>query len=140
MSLTTSQDAGPAPAAALGMAKGLRVTPWLAAALYLAACASPPKPAGAPLHLEASPTGADTQLTLLSAPGLKINARLKPALELPDGRVLRFDSPRLTPDSAYFAEPPSALASGHHTRMHGTLRASVCDENATVCRTVVLDL
>ncbi len=117
-----------------------RVTAWVAATLVFAgSCATPEKPAGA-LRLQTTRVGPNTRLTLLTPPGLKVSARLKPALELPDGRVLRFDSPRLTPDSAYFAEPPSALASGQHTQLHGTLRASVCDEAATVCRTVVLDL
>jgi hypothetical protein len=93
-----------------------------------------------PFHLEAVPLGANTRLTLLAAPGLKLNARLKPALELTDGRVLRFDSPRLTADSAYFAEPPSAIAIGRRAHWRGKLRASVCDAGETICRTVVQDL
>lgn len=105
----------------------------------VASCATPPKPAEA-LRLQFTQVGAHTRVALLAAPGLKLNARLKPALEFPDGRVLRFDSPRLTPDSAYFAEPPSAVVSGRHPQMRGTLRASVCDQGATVCRTVVLGL
>ncbi len=106
---------------------------------FSASCATPAKPAKA-LGVQTTLVGPDTRLTLITAPGLKVSALLKPALELNDGRVLRFDSPRLTPDSAYFAEPPSALTSGQHTELHGTLRASVCDEGAAVCRTVVLDL
>ena len=102
-------------------------------------CQPPAKPAGN-LHLETSRSGGDTRVTLVAAPGSKLNARLKPALELPDGRVLRFDTSRLTPDSAYFAEPPSALVPGQHSEMHGTLRASVCDDAASVCRTVALEL
>jgi hypothetical protein len=86
------------------------------------------------LDVQTSQAGPNTRLTLLTAPGLRLNARLKPALELPDGRVLRFDSPHLTSDSAYFAEPPGALLSGRHRRVHGTLRASVCDSGTTVCR------
>jgi hypothetical protein len=93
-----------------------------------------------PLRVEAEPAGANTSLTLLAAPGLRLNARLKPALELPDGRVIRFDSPHLTPDSAYFAEPPRAIAAGRQARWRGKLRASVCDAGQTVCRSVVLDL
>src|SRR4051794_17142750 len=89
-----------------------------------------------PLRLETAPAGANTRLTLLSEPGLKLNARLKPALELPDGRVIRFDSPHLTVDSAYFAEPPSAIATGRQARWRGKLRASVCDADQTVCRSV----
>ena len=36
--------------------------------------------------------------------------------------------------------PPTALLSGHHSRVHGTLRASVCQENEQICRSVKLEL
>src|SRR5690242_4470089 len=52
--------------------------------------------------LVALEAGPPPSLRLVAAPGARINARLKPALELDGGRVLRFDSPYLTPDSAYF--------------------------------------
>jgi hypothetical protein len=71
---------------------------------------------------------------------IKLNARLKPALELTDGSVLRFDAERLTPDSAYFAEPPVAILPGKHARVRGILRASVCESDAPVCRALVLEL
>lgn len=93
-----------------------------------------------PLRVESAPAGANTRLTLLASPGLKLNARLKPALELPDGRVIRFDSPHLTADSAYFADPPTAIAAGRQGRWRGKLRASVCDAGASVCRSVELHL
>lgn len=76
----------------------------------------------------------------MAAPDLKVSARLKPALELPDGTVLRFDASDLTPDSAYFAVPPTARLSGRHPRVRGTLRASVCGVNELVCRSVSLRL
>lgn len=120
--------------------KGLGAAACVAATLALAvSCAAPSKPPET-LRLQATQVGPHTEITLQAAPGLKLNARLKPALELTDGRVLRFDSPRLTPDSAYFAEPPSALVSGQLTGVHGKLRASVCDTGETVCRIVVVDL
>lgn len=103
--------------------------------LGLVTACSPSSPAG-PLRLEASRAGAGTRLELSATPGVKINARLKPALELTDGTVLRFDSPHLTPDSAYFADPPATLMNGRHSQVHGTLRASVCDAHQTVCRTI----
>jgi hypothetical protein len=108
---------------------------WL---VWLAGChgTRPPHP----IYLETTPVGSNTRLTLVTAPGLKLNARLKPALELPNGTVLRFDSPHLTPDSAYFTHPPSAIAVGHQTRWRGKLRASICDERGKICRSVVLDL
>jgi hypothetical protein len=104
----------------------------------LGGCSAQTNPA--PLALITAPAGSDTRVTLVAAPGLKINARLKPALEMADGRVLRFDSPLLTPDSAYFTAPPVALLAGRHDRLRGTLRASVCGVHELVCRSVTLRL
>lgn len=101
----------------------------------LVTACGPAQPAG-PLRLKASDAGTRTRLELSATPGLKINARLKPALELRDGTVLRFDSPNLTPDSSYFAGPPAALMAGHPSQVHGTLRASVCAADETVCRLI----
>ena len=81
-----------------------------------------------------------TTLTLVAAAGIRINARVKPALELPDGTVLRFDSPHQTPDSSYFTRPPTSSLPGEHRRAEGTLRASVCEADELVCRSVVLQL
>lgn len=80
-----------------------------------------------------------TTLSLMAAPGIRINARVKPALELPDGTVLRFDSPHRTADSAYYTRPPTAALPGAR-RAEGTLRASVCAVDELVCRIVVLRL
>ncbi len=92
----------------------------------------------ASLDLKTAPAGAATRLTLIAAPGIRINARLKPAMELDDGSLLRFDSPSLTADSAYFAEPPTALLAGTNRQPRGTLRASVCGVHEQVCRSVRL--
>ncbi|HKW39859.1 MAG TPA: hypothetical protein VJN39_01295 [Gemmatimonadales bacterium] len=70
-----------------------------------------------------------------AAPGVRINARLKPALELDDGTVVRFDSPHVTPDSAYFTVSPTAMPSPGQSR-RGTLRLSVCPSGEEVCRLV----
>ena len=110
---------------------------WLAATLAALGCGTA---APGPLRLATARAGPDTRVTLIAEPGLKVNARLAPALELPDGVVLRFGAARLTADSAYFAEPASALLPGHHDRLHGTLRASVCREDELVCRSVTLEL
>ncbi|HSB54986.1 MAG TPA: hypothetical protein VLD58_11540 [Gemmatimonadales bacterium] len=76
---------------------------------------------------------------LLAAPGWKINARVKPVLESADGALLRFDAPRLTPDSAYFAEPPAVFVPARDGRpLRGTLRASVCAAGEAVCRLVTM--
>ena len=109
------------------------------AASILTSCASP---ADTPdlLRLLPAPAGLDTRLTLLAAPGLEINARLAPALELPNGGIVRFVTGRRTADSAYFAEPPSARLPGRHDHVHGTLRASVCRNDELVCRSITLRL
>jgi hypothetical protein len=117
----------------------LRVTSILVLSAGWLAPGCAQEPAG-PLRLETARVGADTRINLIAAPGYRINARLKPALELPGGRVIRLDSPYLTPDSAYFAEPPSALIPRRERTVGGRLRASVCDPGETVCRTVTLDL
>jgi hypothetical protein len=108
--------------------------------LAAASLACAPDASPAPLHLTTSAAGPDTRVTLVAEPGLKVNARLVPALELADGTVLRFGGTRLTPDSAYFAEPATALLAGRHARVHGTLRASVCREDELVCRSLTLEL
>lgn len=100
----------------------------LVATFVVAACSGPP-----PLvTLEVGPP-----LRLVAIPGVRISARLKPALELPDGTVLRFDSPHLTPDSAYFAAAPTAVTPAARPRQ-GTLRVSVCPAGERICRTVEL--
>jgi hypothetical protein len=87
-----------------------------------------------------APDGPDTRVTLHAGPHLKLNARLAPALETTGGRVLRFTGGRLTPDSAYFAEPPSALLPGRHDDVHGTLHVSMCQDDQLVCRSVTVEL
>ena len=93
-----------------------------------------------PLRLITTPDGRDTRLSLVAAPGLRINARLVPALELRDGNILRFVTGRVTPDSAYFAEPPSTRLPGRRRAVHGTLRASVCHADEQVCRGITLEI
>jgi thiol-disulfide isomerase/thioredoxin len=90
------------------------------------------------VRVRAEPVAGGTRLTLEPEGGARINARAKPALELADGSVLRFDSPHLTPDSAYFAEPPTVLAPRGANLKHGTLRASICPAGERYCRELVL--
>jgi hypothetical protein len=122
---------------ALERSEGLRMT--LMALGLVAACSRPPTDP-ASLHVTATPSGPDTRLTLHAEPGLKINARLAPALELGDGTVLRFRHGLLTADSSYYAEPPSAVLPGRHARVHGTLRASVCRDDEQVCRAARVEI
>jgi hypothetical protein len=104
----------------------------------LLACTVPPDPA-VPLRVTRSSDDGSTRLTLVASPGIRINAQLKPALELPDGTALRFDSPHLTPDSAYFTEPPTVRVEGPWRGLHGTLKASICGEEPT-CRPFVQEV
>ncbi len=97
----------------------------LVALLSTAACRGRPSL----VALEAGPP-----LRLVAAPGVRINARLKPALELDDGTVVRFDSPRRTADSAYFAAAPTAATPRAARR--GTLRVSVCPSGEAICRSL----
>lgn len=99
----------------------------IAVALAATGCREVP----VPVRLEPGPP-----LRLEAARGYHINARLEPALELSDGTVLRFSSPRLTPDSAYFAAPPTA-APPEGVERRGTLRVSVCATGEAFCRLVV---
>ncbi len=103
----------------------------LVAVLLIAVAACGP---AAPFHL-AVEHGRVSRLRLVGAPGARINARLKPALELEDGTVLRFDSPHLTPDSAYFFDAPTVDAPLGDTPHTGIVRASVCSAGEQLCRT-----
>jgi hypothetical protein len=106
--------------------------------LALGCAASADRPA--PLRVERESSAGATTLVLVAAPGVRINARVKPALELPDGAVLRFDSPHLTADSAYYTRPPTATLPRGSSRVAGTVKASVCLEHELVCRAVTLEL
>jgi len=134
-SLERATVAGPArrPLAAVGAAALLSLS-----AAFVGCRAS--SRSDAPLYLTAGAHGSDTRVTLHAAPHLKINARLAPALELAGGTVLRFGDAPLTADSAYFSQPPSALLTGRHDEVHGTLRASVCRDDEQVCRSLTLEL
>jgi hypothetical protein len=93
------------------------------------------------LALRAAPAGDSLRLSLIATPGWKINARVKPVLEFGDGARLGFDAPRLTSDSAYFAEPPVATVPARGgRRIQGTLRASVCAAGEAVCRVVAIEV
>ena len=76
-----------------------------------------------------------TRLVLRVLPGARINARLKPALELQTGEIYRFDSPLLTPDSAYFTAMPTLDLPESVAHSPGLVRAGICLEGETVCRT-----
>lgn len=87
-----------------------------------------------PFRVEVEHGGPTGRLRLVVAPGARINARLKPALELTDGTVLRFDSPRLTTDSAYYADAPTTEGALPEEAHRGVVRASVCPREEKFCR------
>lgn len=108
---------------------------WTALAGLLA-CRAATAP---PLTVERHAEPGRLRLVLRPRAGARINARLKPALELADGSVLRFDAAGLSPDSAYFAEPPElTLPAG--ASVHGHLRASVCNQGEHICRLITLEV
>jgi hypothetical protein len=108
----------------------------------LVACGPRQPPARHALALQLKREGDSLRLVLLPAPGVVVNARLAPALELDDGTVVRFCASRLTPDSAYFAEPTVAWLPAPSRRgpVTGTLRASVCSVGERICRPLVLQV
>jgi|SRR5690606_3511786 len=106
----------------------------MAGLLLLSACGSDESPY---FTIRRDPVEGGTRLRLEPAPGVRINAQQKPALQRPDSTVLRFDSPALTPDSAYFTEPPELIVSGS-TR--GRLVASICPAGEFVCKAEILTL
>ena len=91
------------------------------------------------LRVEKTRVPEGVRLTLIARPSVQINAQLKPSLELKDGTVLRFDSPHVTTDSAYFtADPQLLLPTGVSAK--GKIRASVCDSGQAVCRLATVAL
>lgn len=102
--------------------------------LLLAACrtAAPP-----PVHLEAGRRDGRAALIVVPTDGAQLNAKLPPALEWRDGRVVRITSGAVTPGGDYYAgsawtERPPDL------RPDATLRVSFCRAGEGLCRTVTL--
>jgi hypothetical protein len=79
---------------------------------------------------------------LVPAFGMRINARLAPALALAAGDTVRFGEAPLTEDGDYFAAPPSAMLPRPlgPRGTNGVVRASVCEVGERICRLVTLPL
>lgn len=93
-----------------------------------------------PVALEVIPTSSGFGLSLNASPHVKINARLRPTLDLEDGSSIFFVATRVTLDSAYFAESPRAILPGAPARLAGTLRVSICSDTATYCQSVKIPI
>jgi hypothetical protein len=104
----------------------------IGALLLLAGCSGAPPP----VALKADVGATATRLWLEAGPGWKINALLPPAFEPVGGPPVRFTARRLTPDSAYYAEPPVAFLP-RRGAPSGILRASVCAAGEQICRPYV---
>jgi hypothetical protein len=110
-----------------------------ATALLVGAMLACGEAADTPIRVMRGKAGGGVRLTLVANPRVQINAQLKPALELPDGTVLRFDASGVSADSAYFTIPPElVLPEGIPAK--GKIRASVCDSGEAVCRLVTVAL
>ena len=106
--------------------------------LVAAACArAPARPAGL-VVLHSRPVAGGYDLWLEPAAGARINARLKPVLELPSGARLEFSAAGLTPDSAYFTESPRVRFESARASVTGTLRVGICPAGLNVCQAVTL--
>ena len=123
-----------------GSCRVRRARPTLALCALVAAAISCARAAPAansePVTVDVVRTSAGHRVRLIASEGVRINARIKPALELEDGTVLRMDADAITSDSAYFAEPPHAALSGTRTRVAGLLRVSVCVAAASYCQSL----
>ena len=93
-----------------------------------------------PLTLQTEAVPGGTRLLLISPPGTRINAEVRPALLLRDGRIVHFDTAAVTADSLYYTAPPAALLDAPPASAKGMLRASVCDDTARVCRLVKVEI
>lgn len=97
--------------------------------LLLASACRAPSPVALDRHYDA--TERLTTLRLLPAAGVRINARLRPVLEQPDGSVHPFSG--AAPDSDYFDTPPILALTGPAV---GVVHASICLPGERVCRRV----
>ena len=102
----------------------------LGVAFLAGACGAPP------FRIDRVRGPSGVLLTLTPDPGARVNARLRPALELSDGVVLRFNGTRLTPDSAYFED--AATVTVPPEVRSGLVRASACPVGQEVCRSYTM--
>lgn len=117
----------------------LRTSAALIFAILLAACRTSAPSVPDLVRLVAADTGLAVRMTLVAAPGARINARVKPVLEFSDGSRVVFDSPSRTSDSAYYASPPEVTIP-RRPRIDGVLRVGVCPAGLEVCQALTLPI
>ncbi len=110
----------------------------MALAALASGCAIRPADQPAAVRLVATAVASGFPLTVLPALGVRINARLKPVLEMDGGQRLQFDAVSVTADSAYFAVPPTAELRWRPARLRGVLRVGVCPAGLNVCRSLAI--
>jgi len=93
-----------------------------------------PTPTSDAVRLESGIREGAQVVLAVPAAGLRINARVPPALELRNGGIVRLAAGRMLPDSSYFVEPPWAPRPTG-ARLRGVLRVSVCRDSERLCRT-----
>ncbi len=80
-------------------------------------------------------SGDSVLLRVVVEAGAQLNALAPPELELVSGERLRFTSPTVTDDSAYFVGAVQASAARSALPMRGVLRTSFCRATEKLCRT-----
>lgn len=98
-----------------------------------------PEPSFDPVRLEAGVRDGKKVVAAIPASGLRINARVPPALELGNGAVVRLAAGRVLPDSSYFVEPPWGVWPAG-VRLRGVLRVSFCRVTEALCRTTSIPI
>lgn len=106
----------------------------LPALLLLAACGAAAPP---PVHLETGRRDGRAALIVVPTDGARLNAKLPPALEWQDGRVVRITSGEIAADGDYYTgsawtERPPELPP------EATLRVSFCRAGEGLCRTITI--
>ncbi|MEO8449980.1 MAG: hypothetical protein ABI647_09330 [Gemmatimonadota bacterium] len=108
--------------------------------LVCVACAHPPATRAELVSLHNRRVGEGQELWLQPAAGARINARLKPVIELDSGGRVEFSAAGITEDSAYFTEPPRAHLGPAARSVKGILRVGVCPAGLNVCQSLALPI
>ena len=108
---------------------------FLLLALGMYACG--PAPSSEAVRLQSEMREGKTIIAAIPAAGVRISARVPPAVELENGKIIRLAAGRALPDSSYFVEAPWGPRPAG-TRLRGVLRVSFCRASEVVCRTAAI--